>query len=83
MLIIESLPEAEPQSQPSVLGYAGITVRAGSKKIFCFNNVITVTNGNNARGYADSKRVMERRLVQTAPEIILEEIKRILPEELR
>ncbi len=83
LLTIESLPEAEPQRQPSVLGYAGITVRAGAKKIFCFNEVITVTNGNSERGYEDAKRVMERQLLHTAPLTLLDGIKGLLPAALK
>jgi len=83
LLLINSLPEAYPQLQKSLLGYSGIVVFAGTKNIYAFEEIITISDDKLKKGYVDKKRVVERKLLQSAPAAIQKEIKGMLPEELR
>jgi len=83
LLHINSLSETYPQLQKSLLGYSGIIVFAGTKNIYAFEEIITVSDNELKKGYVDKKRVVERKLLQSAPAAIQKEIKAMLPEELR
>ncbi|MBC7872947.1 MAG: hypothetical protein H7Y01_03065 [Ferruginibacter sp.] len=82
MLLIENLPAINPQSQESLLGYSGIIVVAGTKTIYAFNEVITISGEKPVKGFADTNRVLERQLLHSAPALIQEQLKGIVPGEL-
>ena len=83
LLFVTSLPETDPQAQRSLLGYSGIVVFTGTKNIYAFEEIITVSNDKLKKGYVDKKRVVERKFLQSAPVAIQKEIEGMLPEELR
>ncbi len=82
MLAIEKLPLTNSQEQQSLLGYSGLLVSAWGKTIYFFNEVITISAGNKITGYADTDRRIERHLFQSAPAMLREEIKAIIPADL-
>ena len=75
LLTIESLPRAEPQEQPSLLGYSGIIITGGEKLLYAYKGVITVTTDDAAKGYIDKEGTIEKQLLQSAPLLVREEIK--------
>lgn len=79
LLAVEALPATAPQEQEGLLGYSGIIITGGEKKIFAFNGAITVTSESGAKGYADKTHTVENSLLHTCPPATLEEIKGLLP----
>lgn len=82
LLLAERCPPAHPQEHPALLGYTGIVVTGGEKRIHVFRHIITITDDRQVLGYADRDGVMERKLLHTGPVAIVQEIKGFLPEEL-
>ena len=82
LLAIEKLNPANSQEQQSLLGYSGLLISVLRKTIYVFNEVITISTGNKTTGYADTDRQIERQLFQSAPIMLREEIKAIIPSDL-
>lgn len=80
---VKALPETEPIPQPSLLGYSGVVITAGNTHICVFNENITVTENKKAKGYKDSGRVIEKKILSAMPAEVLQEIKGLLPQQLQ
>jgi hypothetical protein len=83
LLIIKKLPAANPQVQPSLLGYAGVVITKSDATIYAFNGVITLKEETIQSGYKDANRQIEKKILQHMPEVLKEELKKILPDALR
>jgi hypothetical protein len=79
LLAVKNLPVTLPRQPPSLLGYTGLMLAAEKNTLYVFNEMITVTEGKSVTGFRDADRKMEKEILRSAPVIVLEEIKGILP----
>jgi hypothetical protein len=81
--VIHKLPATEIPTENFLLGYSGVIVKEGAKRIYIFNELISVTQHGGITAYTDAERTIEKRVLHTAPAEITKEIKGLLPEQLR
>jgi hypothetical protein len=82
LLVIHSLPLAEAPPENFLLGYAGVIVTDGVRKMHAFNSIITLREKEKIKGYTDTGRAIEKSVLHTAPAAVLKEIEGMLPESL-
>ena len=74
-------PAAAPAE--TILGYSGVIIKSETQHIFVFDEIVTITTGGSKENYFDKGKLIEKRILQTAPVTIINEIKTILPAELQ
>lgn len=82
LLLIQQLPAAAPQEQPSRLGYSGIKISRGEQQWYAYNGIITFSEGHKKKGYADADKQAEKKMLHTAPKKVLKDAGTMLPEDL-
>jgi hypothetical protein len=83
LLAVASLALATATEPPSLLGYSGILVTAGTVQLYIFNGSISVRENKISRGFTDKSRIIEKKLLTSMPAFLKKEVKRLLPAELR
>ena len=83
LLYLKNLSNISPQEPLALLGYSGCVINDQAKKVYAFDGIITLTDGRHQSAYADTHRQFEKKLLRTAPAELIDEIRGMLPAELK